>query len=564
MLKKHLAFLLSVMILLSVITIVPLAANAANDDLADTGAQQELAETGWSIPTEAEFASRMSQLREKYPSYGYSGVYYEDGYPMAWQCYGYACLMFYEVFGIKYYADGFVNRTDYTMGELNAGDIVRIRGNTHSIFITKVTDNGYYFTDGNWDNNNGVRWDAYYTKAEMAATFSYKIHVPGNNLTGTGTARSGLYAETPVLKEARSSAPGITVYWYPQDDAAAYRVYYKKGDQPRWKTLGDTENNYYQFIDDLEYGAEYSFTVRALDSYDELISSYDTDGVSTVYTVAPPELKTAEADVDKISVSWSGVKSVKNYRVYAKGENDTNWRTVGIVSGNSFSFTKGEARTDYQFTVRCLNNYKKIISGCSAKTVSAEFISYDSQLDTPANINSAPVNKAGTIRTTWDAVDGATYYQVFYKRVGVNAGWKKLAVTTNTYYNHSGIENDSVYRYTVRCIDEKGAFISGYQAGPEVHFYLYPDKMNAVKADDDGNLTVSWNAVQNAPAYALYYKTASTNGWRRIVTDEPITGTSYVFGGCESGETYTFTVRVCEPNGCNLSSFSTTGVSVTY
>ena len=203
MLRKNIAFLLSVIMLLSVFTVVPATVSAkSTDDLADTGASAELAETGWSIPSETTFVNRLAQLKKKYYPSGYSGAYYEDGYAMAWQCYGFACQMLKEVFGIKYYADGFVNKANYTMGTLYAGDIVRIRGNTHSIFITKVTSKGYYFCDANWDYNIGVRWDAFFTKAEMAATFTYKIHVPGSTLTGTATAQlvAGEYVVATNLK----------------------------------------------------------------------------------------------------------------------------------------------------------------------------------------------------------------------------------------------------------------------------------------------------------------------------------------------------------------------------
>ena len=191
MIKKHISFILSIILILSSFTIIPTVSAKTTEDIADTGANVELAETGWTIPSETTFATRLAQLKKKYYPSGYSGAYYEDGYAMAWQCYGFACQMLYDVFGIKYYADGFVNKADYNMGNIYAGDIVRIRGNSHSIFVTRVTSTGYYICDGNWDYNNGVRWDAFYTKAEMAATFTYKIHVPGSYLTGNAVAKAG-------------------------------------------------------------------------------------------------------------------------------------------------------------------------------------------------------------------------------------------------------------------------------------------------------------------------------------------------------------------------------------
>lgn len=573
MLKRNISLLLSFIIILSALIIAPTAASADSDDLAetgsdavlaDTGASAELADTGWYIPSETTFANRLAQLKEKYYPRGYSGAYYEDGRAMAWQCYGYAVQMLYEVFGIKYYADGFVNKADYTMGELNAGDVVRIRGNTHSIFITRVTDEGYYFTDANWDYNNGVRWDAYYTKAEMAATFTYKIHVPESDLKGTAEAKNGLYAETPRLKDAKCSGPGITVYWYGSEDASAYRVYYKKNDDTKWKFLGDTKNTYYQFVGNLEYGAEYTFTVRVLDVFNELVSKYDKDGITVKYIVAPPEMKTIKAEVDKITVGWAAVKGVTLYRLYSKASDETNWRAVANVKGTSYTFTGGKAHTTYQFTLRCLNSAKQLISGSSIKKLSAAYITYATQLPAPEVTSVAPTTTQGTIKLSWSASDKAQRFMVFYSLPDKGTGWKKLGTTTKTYCYYKNCPNNTKIRFTVRCVDNKNAFISDCKSGKLLQYFNYPENLNVVKQDENGNVRFSWKGVDGVKYYAVYYKTAETNGWQLVRTLFPIAETSYVFPNCENGVKYTFTVRACDANGKNISSFDAAGASITY
>lgn len=565
MLKRNLSLLLTIIMLLSIFTIAPITANAASTDkLADTGANTELFATGYAIPSETTFANRLAQLKEKYYPNGYSGAYYENGYAMAWQCYGYACVMLNEIFGIKYYSDGFVNMADYTMGELYAGDIVRIRGNTHSIFITRVTSKGYYITDGNWDGANGVRWDAFYTKDEMAATFTYKIHVPGSTLKGNAIAQTGLYADTPKLNNAACSAAGITVSWDEVEEASGYRVFYKGGSQKVWKTIGSTPDTSFLYAAELEYGTEYTFTVRVLDCYDEVISKYDKDGITAKYIVAPPELKSVKAGVDKTTITWSAVKGVSYYRVYAKGNKDTSWHTIGIVKGTSFNHTSGEAHTTYQYTVRCLNNSKKLISGCSPKPLSAAYITYATQLDAPSNIVAAYTTKQGVMKLSWDAVTGAKRYMVFYYRYGIDKSWKRLGATTKTYCYPKDCVNATKYRFTVRCVDEKNKYMSDYLSGPTIYYYNIPEKLKAVKKDDDGNIKVSWGAVKGASSYAFYYKTPEMSKWKRVTTEAPITGTSYVFGNCEDGVKYTFTVRACNQNGKIVSSYDPIGVSLTY
>ncbi|MGN1137807.1 MAG: hypothetical protein ACI4RM_00030 [Ruminococcus sp.] len=207
--KKTVSLILTAVMLLSILITAPTTASAAITDIT---------ETGYSIPDETGFVEKLNQLRAKYPNGGtWSDTYYEDGEPKAYQCFGYANQMLYEVFGAKFYNDGFCNKKDYNMGTIYAGDWVRIvtygEPNNHSIFITKVTSDRVYFTDANWDTKNGIRWDASYTKAELAQKFSYKVHIPGNTLTGNGSApTSRVTFDTSSLSDVTTNNAKISTW----------------------------------------------------------------------------------------------------------------------------------------------------------------------------------------------------------------------------------------------------------------------------------------------------------------------------------------------------------------
>lgn len=207
---------LLIFLLCSVITISSLsfAAEAAEADAADTAADTDIAEeaadaeianvgadageiapTGWNLLSEAEFQSKLSEMRRKYPNNSvWAGVYYEDGSAKASTCWAYAAQMLYEIFGVKFYANGMLNYKDYNVNAITAGDWVRIDGDSHSIFITKVIDSGVYYTDGNGTGvYNQVRWDGYYSWSELRARFSYRLHLPGNTLTGQSISHTVAY-----------------------------------------------------------------------------------------------------------------------------------------------------------------------------------------------------------------------------------------------------------------------------------------------------------------------------------------------------------------------------------
>ena len=172
------------------------AVTAANADAAKTAATaDEIAPTDFNIPTETAFLTKLNTLRSKYPNGSiWEGVYYEDGMAKAWTCFAYAVTMMREIFGVKYYAERIFEYMDYNFNGICAGDIVRIDGDSHSIFIIKVTSSGFYYTDGNGTGvYNQVRWDGFYSASEMRSRFTYKVHLPGNTLQGTGVIHNLYY-----------------------------------------------------------------------------------------------------------------------------------------------------------------------------------------------------------------------------------------------------------------------------------------------------------------------------------------------------------------------------------
>ena len=177
MIKRMVSVLLAVMMVVSVVAI-----GVVNTG----GAETDAVVTGWSIPSEIEFFQKLVTLRTRYPNGStWDGTYYEGEKPKAFTAWGYACQIMYEVFGAMFYADSLLNYKDYSTSNLCAGDWVRIDSDSHSIFITKVTSGGVYYTDCNGTGvYNQIRWDGYCSWSEFRNRFSYRVHLPGNSLKG--------------------------------------------------------------------------------------------------------------------------------------------------------------------------------------------------------------------------------------------------------------------------------------------------------------------------------------------------------------------------------------------
>ena len=128
------------------------------------------------------------------------------------------------------------------------------------------------------------------------------------------------------------------------------------------------------------------------------------------------------------------------------------WSRFGSdAATNSFTDTAVKSGVPDTYTVRCLDSNGNTISDYNHTGWSHTFIG------TP-KITSLS-STSGGVKITWGKVNGAVKYRVFYK--GRN-GWTRLGDTTSTSFTDSVVSNGSTYTYTVRCIDNNGNFVSGY------------------------------------------------------------------------------------------------------
>lgn len=361
--KRLLIFLLCSVLALSSLSF---AAGAAEHDTADTSAQAEVAEeaadintaevgatadeiapTGWSLLTEAQFQSKLSSLRSKYPNGSvWGGVYYENGSAKATTCWAYAAQMLKECFGVNFYADGMLNYKYYDANGITAGDWVRIDWDSHSIFITKVIDSGVYYTDGNGTGvYNQVRWDGYYSWSELRARFSYRLHLPGNTLTGQNISHtvaynanggSGSMSSQSVepngsfsIKENGFSRPGYTFVGYTVQRSTDSKWFTSGG--TGWQTKSDIYNNGYRYS---IYFPKESYKMSSNWIGDSLYSSSST---LTFYAQWVPEKSKVEFLSNYSGYNYMlGSNLGSNYGSYIKSRDTSNY-TVSVDSSEQLN-----------------------------------------------------------------------------------------------------------------------------------------------------------------------------------------------------------------------------------
>ena len=167
-------------------------------------------------------------------------------------------------------------------------------------------------------------------------------------------------------------------------------------------------------------------------------------------------------------------------------------------------------------------------------------------------------NTTGGIKISWNKVDGAYGYRLYYKPA--SGGWKRFKDTTATSFTDSGVVPNKTETYTIRCIDKNGNTISGFNSTGWSKKYT-PAAPTVSKLDiTTGGIKLSWNKIAGVYGYRLYYKPAS-GGWKRF---KDTTATSFTDSGVSPNRTETYTIRCIDKNGKTVSGFNSKGWSKKY
>ena len=179
--------------------------------------------------------------------------------------------------------------------------------------------------------------------------------------------------------------------------------------------------------------------------------------------------------------------------------------------------------TAVPFTASAVETNAPVVSVQSAKT----------SLATPKISKAESVY--GGVKLTWNKVNGAAKYRVYYKG---SKGWTRMVDTTSTSYIDKDVSSGKNYTYTVRCISKDGKkFTSGYYSKGTTVKYIAAPKISKVESVYDGT-KITWNKVTGAEKYRVYYK--DRTGWNRLADT---TGTSVVDDGLLVSECSTFENR---------------------
>jgi len=390
---------------------------------------------------------------------------------------------------------------------------------------------------------------------EPGKTYTYTVRCMDGTGAYIGTYDTvGKSIEIPAVIQAdfsvESDPDGVKISWNAVDGAAKYRVMRKAEGETKFTAISKISATSY--IDkNVEAGKTYTYTVRCMDGTGAYIGTYDTVGKDITIEASIQADFTVESNSEGVKISWNAVNGAAKYRVMRKADGESKFTALAKVSGTSYTDKTVEAGKTYTYTVRCMD-------GTGAYIGTYDTVGKDITIEASTQAEFSVESNSEGVKISWNAVNGAAKYRVMRKAEG-ESKFTALAKVSGTSYTDKTVEAGKTYTYTVRCMDETGAYIGTYDTvGKTISIEA------AVQADfnieiSNGNVSVTWNAVNGAAKYRVMRKAEGESSFTALAK---VSGMSYTDKNVEAGKTYTYTVRCMDSEGKYIGTYDLTGKSI--
>lgn len=216
-----------------------------------------------------------------------------------------------------------------------------------------------------------------YTDSRVASGNYYRYTVRAVNDGGFSTYHSGIYTKrlaNPYNIKAVNNIDNVTLTWSKINGATGYRVYRRTAGVSSWTYLGTFSATSY--VDkNVKSNSYYRYTVRA--AYGSIFSDYSVNGALTMFveTPKPKRITTAETGVN---FSWYPVSGAQSYCVYRRGAGERFWTYLGATKGTSYFDVGLKNGNYYRYTVKAVKN--SYLSGYDSDGITLKYININGMI----------------------------------------------------------------------------------------------------------------------------------------------------------------------------------------
>lgn len=376
---------------------------------------------------------------------------------------------------------------------------------------------------------------------------------PGDEPHTEEATEPEIIEDYPVITYMENTENGVLIRWDAYDGADFYRIYYKN-ENGGWVRLASKYLREYVDTSAVD-GEERVYTVRALNENEDFVSDFNRVGWAQKY-YAPPVIDAIEtlyktedgrSAFDGVRLTWRAVDGVM-YRVYRRN-GSSSWERLAQVGPGMSEYTDPTALpgVSYRYTLRMIDEDENFIS---------DYLYGRTVIYTEAPAIKSIQNTDRGAEITWNTVEGADFYRVYYKNE--NGGWTRLASKYKPEYTDTSVKGGETRVYTLRALDEDENFVSDFNRDGWSNTYVEAPVITSLESVGNG-VEIRWDKCAGAEMYRVYYY--GSRGWTAMAN---VTDNAYVDEDVASGYTYTYTVRCISPDLSRFTSDYNPGKKVRY
>ena len=294
--------------------------------------------------------------------------------------------------------------------------------------------------------------------------------------------------------------------------------------------------------DNAPYSSVSPYSVGQTQFDDVVVTVSNTSGP---FSVSAPNTAVSWAGGSTQTVTWAVANttaapvSCANVKISLSTDGGQTFPTVLVAStpndGSQAVTIPNTPSTTARIKVEAVGNIFFDISNTNF-TITA-----GSSCGTPSGLASSSVTTSSAT-VSWNAVSGATSYDVDYK-LNSSSTWTNAATgTASTSVSLSSLTAGSLYDWRVRanCSSGSSAYAQAQFTTQSVVTCNAPTGL-ASSSVTSSSATVSWTAVSGASSYAVDYKTNASSTWTSAAT--ATTSTSVSLSGLSASTLYDWRVR---------------------
>lgn len=265
------------------------------------------------------------------------------------------------------------------------------------------------------------------------------------------------------------------------------------------------------------------------------MASYGEHVTWVPYTVRAPKVEaTSVASTGKNKLTWNAVEGAAKYQVFVRTGKTGSYKYLTATANTSITHTKGVAGQTYYYYVKAVDQY-------GDKSVNSNVVYRTCDLARPV-VSVKNVASSGKNQISWEAVDGAVEYQVYYS-TSKNGSYNPLYTTSKTSLTHSSAVAGKTYYYKVKAVAENTSANSAFSTVKACVCGL-KRPVPSVALNASGKPVVKWGKVSGATGYRVYIYNA--NG--KLLKTVDVSGTKLTHSSAEAGKTYKYRVVALHSN----------------